>query len=190
MPKIKVKADRFPPGTQVQAYPFHTTEVERREGRMPIPAPTDEGILDANREIEIEGPAGMYTLFAVTGEVQEITVDATGGKWIASFGGDDTAELAYNISAANLKTALTGLESIGSNNVSVTGGPGDSGGTKPYVVTFLGDFIGADVAEIEVSEDEEELTGGGSKVSVKTATAGSKGSALPSKSVIFSIPAS
>lgn len=53
-------------------------------------------------------------------EIQTLTVDATGGTYTLSFGGYTTAPLAYNASASTIQTALQGLTSIGSGNVSVT----------------------------------------------------------------------
>jgi hypothetical protein len=73
----------------------------------------------------------LTTAGSGTDEVQSITISgATGGTWVASFEGANTAPLAYDISTADLTTALEGLATIGSGNVAVTGTPG------AYVVTF------------------------------------------------------
>src|SRR5690606_33822259 len=74
--------------------------------------------------------------------VQSLTVDAAGGQFKLSFGGDTTGDLAYNATAAQVQTALRGLASIGSGNVTVTGGPGGSGGSVPYGIFFEGALAG------------------------------------------------
>lgn len=58
-----------------------------------------------------------------------------------------TADLAYNISAANLKTALAGLTTdpdITTSNVNVTGGPGSASGSAPYYIAFYGSAVDQD----------------------------------------------
>lgn len=55
-----------------------------------------------------------------TNEVQSLIIDATGGTFTATFSGQTTAALAWNISAAALQTALEGLSTIGAGNVAVT----------------------------------------------------------------------
>jgi hypothetical protein len=53
-------------------------------------------------------------------EVQTLTIDATGGTFTATFSGQTTAALAYNLRASALQAALEALSSIGSGNVKVT----------------------------------------------------------------------
>jgi hypothetical protein len=52
----------------------------------------------------------------------------------------ETTELPYNASAAQVEAALNALPPVGGEggSVTVTGGPGDPGGTTPYTVTFSG----------------------------------------------------
>jgi hypothetical protein len=70
-------------------------------------------------------------------EVQRVTIKAVAGTFMLTYGGNTTAPVAYNASAAAVESALNELSSInGSGSVSVTGGPGDANGTNPYVVTF------------------------------------------------------
>ena len=45
----------------------------------------------------------------------------------------------YNMSAAELQTALEG--ELGAGNIEVTGGPGDASGSKPYVITFAAALV-------------------------------------------------
>jgi hypothetical protein len=70
-------------------------------------------------------------------EVQTVTITGspTGGTFTLSYKGQVTSALAYNASAAAVQTALRALSRIGSNGVTVTGGPGPG---TPYVVTFGG----------------------------------------------------
>lgn len=105
-----------------------------------------------------------------TNEVQSVAVDAIGGTFKLTFSAQQTAALAFNITAANLKTALEGLSTIGAGNVAVTGGPGDSGATTPYVVTFQGALAGTNVAAM--TADSTSLTGGGHTATVSTTTQG------------------
>src|SRR6476469_4195185 len=84
-------------------------------------------------------------------EVQEITVRASGGQFKLAFGGKISGDLAFNASATDIQAALSGLSSIGTGNVLVSGGPGDLSGSKPYVVTFTGDLGAIDVAQIQAS---------------------------------------
>jgi RTX calcium-binding nonapeptide repeat (4 copies) len=65
-------------------------------------------------------PADGTSISAVN-EIQQVTVDATGGTFRLSLDGASTGPLAYNISPADLKAALGALSTIGgAANVSVT----------------------------------------------------------------------
>ena len=68
-----------------------------------------------------------------TDEVQTVThvSGADGGTFRLKFDGFRTSALAWNVSAADMQTALEALPSIGSGNVSVSGSAGG-----PYTVTF------------------------------------------------------
>lgn len=101
-----------------------------------------------------------------TNEVQSVKVDGTSGTFTLSYDGDTTDALAFDISAANLAAALEGLQDI--EDVSVTGGPGNSGGTTPYVVTFLDPAA----LDAELLGDADELAGGGADVTVTEVTKG------------------
>lgn len=92
-------------------------------------------------------------------ESVSIPVDATGGTWTISFDGETTAAIAFNATAATVKAALEALSNISPGDVTVTGGPGDSGGTTPYVITFGGKYAGLDVPAITTGVGS--LTGGG-----------------------------
>lgn len=89
---------------------------------------------------------GVLTSSSVTGlstkqvnEIQTIVVDATEGTFQLSFGGKNTGDLAYNISAAKLDEALEQLDTIGLGNVAVTQND------DVYVVRFQGDLSNTNV---------------------------------------------
>lgn len=98
----------------------------------------------------------------IISEAQSVSVAGTGGTLTLTFGANTTGSLAYNATAATVKTALEGLASIGAGNVSVSGGPL---ATKPIVVTFQGTFAGTDVAELTATSS---VTGSGAGVSITT----------------------
>lgn len=121
--------------------------------------------------------AGVWRAVAIDGlvpsvnEVQRVAVDATAGTFTLTFGGQTTAALAFNVTAAALQAALAALSSIGPNNVAVTGGPGNAGATTPYSVTFIGTLAGTNVAQM--TSNGTLLTGGTTHTAtVTTVTAG------------------
>lgn len=116
-------------------------------------------------------------LTAATSEQQTITITGgpTGGTFTVSYGGQTTAGIAYNATAAAVQTALRALSTIGSTGVAVTGGPGPA---TPYVVTFTGFLAGTNVAQMTASAAS--LTGGTSPaVAVTTTTPGVAGWVSP-----------
>lgn len=104
-----------------------------------------------------------------TNEVTTVTVDATGGNWTYTVAGDTTASNAWNISAAALVTAIEATTGVTAGDITVTGGPGDSGGTTPYVITHGGTLAGANQT---VSVADVDLSGGASTVTAVETTAG------------------
>ncbi len=122
-----------------------------------------------------DAPAGPTKLYmwalADHDEQQSVEVDATGGTFVLSFNGRSTAPIPFDAAPAVVQGALEALEFEGHDvvapdSVSVSGGPGSPGGTDPYLVTFGGDFAGANVAELEA--DGSGLTGGASTAIVET----------------------
>ena len=97
-------------------------------------------------------PAQGGGLIAPVDEIQQVTVDATGGTFKLSFGGQTTDALAFDISAAGLKSALENLSSIGSGNVTVS----QSGNV--YRVSFV-NGLGAQDVEL-LAADDSGLTNG------------------------------
>lgn len=108
-------------------------------------------------------------------ERQKIVVKAGGGQFKLTFEGQQTADLAYNISAANLKTALEALSNIGVGDVAVSGGPGNAAGDAPYYVTFQGALADSDRTQMTTQAGTTPLSGGtgGSSATVSTTTPGS-----------------
>ena len=72
-----------------------------------------------------------------TESVQTVTITGspTGGTFTLTFNGQTTAGIAYNAASSAVLTALEALTTIGTGNVSVTGGPGPA---TPYTVQFIG----------------------------------------------------
>lgn len=66
---------------------------------------------------------------------------ATAGTFEISWDGSTTGPLAFNISAADLQTALEGLPQIAPGDITVTGGPGDATASTPYIFTYSGPFL-------------------------------------------------
>lgn len=99
-------------------------------------------------EVDVVSAAGA----GGTREVQHVTVTATGGNFTITYDGETTANIAYNASpstgAASVQARLEALSNIGTGNVSVTGGPGDSSGSSPYLIEFIGDLAEIDVEEV------------------------------------------
>ncbi len=70
---------------------------------------------------------------AAVEEVQTITIDATGGSFIIMFDGDTTAAIAWDATAAAVKTALELLGALRLGDISV------ALNTMVYTITFLAD---------------------------------------------------
>ncbi len=98
-------------------------------------------------------------------ETQSVAVSATGGTFTLRFGSATTSAISFDATASAVESALASLVTVGSGNVSVTGGPGDAAGSRPYVVSFVGDFAGVNVAPMTAARA---LTGGASTATVTT----------------------
>ena len=94
-------------------------------------------------------------------EVQKVSLNSgtTGGTFKLEFGGQKTAAIAFNASAEEVKTALTGLSTIGVGNVSI-----EKPKEKEYLVTFVGALAHTDVAMLV--GDASGLTGTTPKVNI------------------------
>lgn len=103
-------------------------------------------------------------------EVQTVTIGGgpTGGSFTLTFDGETTAAIAYNATAAAVKSALTALSNIDAKDLTV------SLASNVYTVTFGGTDAGQNVPQMTASSS---LTGGTSpSVTVATTTAGGSGS--------------
>ena len=102
-------------------------------------------------------------------ETQQVKVDATGGQFKLTYNGQQTADIAFNATAATVQSALVALNNIAPDDIFVTGGPGNSGGTTPYIVNFTVDgVIGADAVQLTGQNGTTPLSGGGAAVTVTT----------------------
>jgi hypothetical protein len=122
--------------------------------------------------------AGPSNLPPGVNEMQKVAVDATNGGFKLEFEGKSTVLLAFNESPANVEASLNSLSTIGGagGSVSVSGGPGDAGGTHPYVVTFGGTLATTNVSQMVANGAG--LTGAGHSVSVTTSVGGGTGSGI------------
>lgn len=93
---------------------------------------------------------------ATSNEQQTVTITGgpTGGTFTLSYAGATTAAIAYNATAADVAAALAALATVGTANVSASGGP--LPGTA-VVVTFTGRLGSTDVAMMTAASA---LTGG------------------------------
>lgn len=168
----------MPEGTAVAAYLLTASDVERREGRVPLPAPIASGVISSGK-VTLKGlTSGVaYLLVGFVDELQSAKVDATAGQFKLTFEGQQTANIAFNASTTAVKEALEALNNIAPGDVEVTGGPGDAGGTKPYVVKFLEVWAGKNVAQMTGANGTTPLSGGGAAITMSTTTEGSKAGA-------------
>lgn len=117
----------------------------------------------------IDGP-GWRDLAPKSNEVQSVAITGgpTGGTYTLTYSGQTTAGIAYDATAAAVRSALEALSNIGAGNVSTSGGPHPG---SAVTVTFTGVLAGTDVAQMTASAAS--LTGGTSPaVNVSTVTPG------------------
>lgn len=103
---------------------------------------------------------------AAANEIQTITINADGGTFTVTFDSQTTDPLAWNISAANLQTALEGLTSIGAGNILVTEAD------QVYTLEFTGDLAATDVDEVTCNDTLLELGGGSGTATPDTVSDG------------------
>lgn len=109
-----------------------------------------------------------------TNEIQTVTITGTpaGGTFTLTYSGQTTGSIAYNATAATVRTALEALSNIDVGDVAVAGGPGPG---TPYVVTFGESLAAEDVAQMTATGS---FTGGTTPaVAVTTTTPGAVGTA-------------
>lgn len=134
---------------------------------QPLITCTGTSLTGTNISVSVTGAGG-----AGDNETQTLTVaTATGGTFTLTFGGFTTTALAYNADAATIQAALEALSSIGSGNVTVSGGPGT------FTIAFAGtlaatpqDLITGDgssmtgvtnLSQITLDVDYDDTTGSG-----------------------------
>jgi hypothetical protein len=102
-----------------------------------------------NRRLRLPGLIGGLR----TAEVQKVSIigTASGGTFRLTFSGQQTATIARNATAAQLKTALEALSNIAPGDVTVTGGPQLLTPKQPWKVSFAGVYAGTDVPKMTVT---------------------------------------
>lgn len=106
-------------------------------------------------------------LINVANELVSIDVDATGGTFTITFGAQVTSALAFDISVADLKTAIDGLSTVTAGDFTYSGGPGKTSGGSPYYIAS------ASLANIGAfTTNAGSLTGGGGTAAVTVEEAG------------------
>jgi hypothetical protein len=88
--------------------------------------------------VNAEVAGGLGVTGHKVNEIEQLTVNASGGTFTISHGGQETGPIPFNATAAEVQTALEALGSIGPGNVIVKGGPGGEGGGTAYTVIFVG----------------------------------------------------
>ncbi len=111
--------------------------------------------------------AEAQTLFGgpVAGKSTKLTITGTGtgGTFTLSYGGQTTSGIAYNASASTVQSALQGLSSVGSGNMTVSG---NNGG--PYTITLAGTLANLAGGILGLTVDGTNLTSTGPVISANT----------------------
>lgn len=93
----------------------------------------------------------------------ELTVDATAGLYeinVTTDAGTETTAVFATDAAAVVEAALEALPNVGVGNVVVAGGPGDAGGTTPYLIEFP-----RELGRVTITTTDVTLAGGASTAS-------------------------
>lgn len=100
-------------------------------------------------------------------EVQTLTESGspTGGSCTVAYGGQTSATIAFDATAATIQTALENMSSIRKGNILTGGGPLN---TTPVTVTFTGELGNRNIAIVTV--DSSGLTGGSAPAVTPTET--------------------
>ena len=113
-----------------------------------------------HNETAVEIPAGGVN------EIQAVNIDATAGQFTLTYSAQETADIAFDATAATVQGALEALSNIAPGDVVVTGGAGS------YNVEFTGTLAETNVAQMTVSDGTTPLSGGSASGSVTTVRAG------------------
>lgn len=178
--KISINAGGFSEttGAATLGYPGNgasRTSVGNEEGgQQPLQGRIDElglwqrALTASEIAVLVNSGNGTTTPFSSgTNEVQRITVagSPSQGSFTLTFGAATSAAIAFNASAATIDSALEAMSTIGSGNVSCSGGP-LPGSTVD--VTFTGTLAATDVAQMTANDNLL-------KVSITTTTQGDPG---------------
>lgn len=121
-------------------------------------------------------PVTGQTMGGVVFERQTLSKTGTvsGGTFTITFNGEETADIAYNATAADIKTALEAIYGIESGDIVTAGGPAH---TTNVTIDFQGYYAGEDVSLMTV--DSTNLVGGGSYGIAET---------TPGDDVVYDVP--
>jgi len=83
-------------------------------------------------------------------EIQSVKLPSTttGGTFTLTFDGQTTAPIAYNATAATVRTALQALTNVGTGQIAVTGGPGPA---NAWTITFQGTLATRNLLPLKAS---------------------------------------
>jgi hypothetical protein len=119
-----------------------------------------------------DGLAGSAVANKKTSEIQTITItDVTGGTFTVEYDSEVTGNLPWNLTPAQMQSALEGLVSIGEGNISVTGVAGAS-----HVCEFIGDLAETSL-DLMVIDDALVTGAGGEEVTIAETVDGGDGTA-------------
>jgi hypothetical protein len=150
-----------PHGTEPGTTPSITLDVSAFTAGIHYP----NGYIPSGTPLGIITASGLYGPYTVTDEVVTLTEGGSGlTSFTITFGGQTTASLDDDATAAQVQTALEALSTIGAGNILVTGGPL---GTGPFTLTFRGALADTNVGDVTTTP-----TGGTGTVDVAVVTAG------------------
>lgn len=130
-------------GTGGPAAPRHRSRglLTTAVASVPIPANTKLAIVYCSTLARVGAGASASPAASVQ-EKQTITKgDATSGNFKATFQGQQSANIAWNTSAASFVTAMVALSSVGTGGVTGSGGTLDA---APVVLTFAAGILDGD----------------------------------------------
>lgn len=179
---VLVDCDTCPVGfTKVtNNFTYKLTKQDAGDAAALLTVATTYGIVNPESVVRLSYEFGSSTylissatsLSAANGanEVQTLTITGTptGGTFTITFAGQTTAAIAYNASAATVKSALAALSNLDATDLTITGGalPGIA-----LTITFGGIYANTNVPALTTTSS---LTGGTSPtITIATSTAGS-----------------
>jgi hypothetical protein len=112
-----------------------------------------------------------FDVSGVTAEVQTVTITGspTGGTYTLTYQGQTTGPIAYNATAAAVKTALAALSNLDAGDISTAGGPHPG---TPITVSF-------ELGDVPQMTGTGSFTGGSTPtIAVTTTTPGGSGSGI------------